>query len=312
MKKVLAILLAIVVLLSFAACGVNGSEESTSTTVNPPENPTIRLSTTTSVNDSGLLPYLMEHFEKETGYKVEITSNGTGAAIALGESGDCDLLLVHSKAAEEEFISKGFGLERIPFMYNFFVMAGPENDPAKIAACENAAEAFALIAEKKETPFVSRGDDSGTHKAELKIWAAAETTPNAAKDNWYIDVGSGMGDTLNKANELSAYVLTDKGTFLSMAANLKNIKLLLEKGDDMMNTYSLIAVNPEKHTGLNTEGASVLIKWMTKASTLELIDKYGAEKYGQQLFYVIETTTDNTTTTTESTTTTTDNTTTTK
>ena len=303
MKKTLAIFLVIAVLLSFAACGGNGSGDSSTEnqTVKPPENPKIRLSTTTSVNDSGLLPYLMEHFEKETGYKVEITSNGTGAAIALGESGDCDLLLVHSKAAEEEFITKGFGVKRIPFMYNFFVMAGPESDPAEIAECENATEAFKLIAEKKETSFVSRGDDSGTHKAELKIWTAAGITPNASKDKWYINVGSGMGDTLNKANELSCYVLTDKGTFLSNAANLKNIKILLEKGDDMKNTYSLIAVNPEKHTGLNTVGANALIDWMTKASSLELIDNYGADMNGEQVFYIIETTvptsTENTSTT---------------
>lgn len=303
MKKTLAIFLVLAVLLSFAACGGKGSGDNSaeSQTVKPPENPKIRLSTTTSVNDSGLLPYLMEYFEKETGYKVEITSNGTGAAIALGESGDCDLLLVHAKASEEEFIEKGFGVKRIPFMYNFFVVAGPESDPAKIASCENAEEAFKLIAQKKDTPFVSRGDDSGTHKAELKIWTAAKITPDAAKDKWYINVGSGMGDTLNKANELSGYVLTDKGTFLSNAANLKNIKILLEKGDDMKNTYSLIAVNPEKHTGLNTVGANALIEWMTKKSTLELIDKFGIDKFGQQLFYIMETTAsvtgDNTTTT---------------
>ena len=291
MKKTLAIFVVLAVMLSFSACKGDGQVNTTvpteSGTVAPPANPTIRLSTTTFCQRFGitfLLP--KEYFEKETGYKVEITSNGTGAAIALGKSGDCDLLLVHAKASEEEFISKGYGIERIPFMYNFFILAGPKDDPAKISDCENATQAFKLIAQKAKTSFVSRGDDSGTHKAELKIWTAAELTPDAKTDKWYISVGSGMGDTLNKANELSGYVLTDKATFLSNSANLKNLKILLEKGDDMKNTYSLIAVNSDKHTGINKEGANALIDWMTKQSTLDLIAKYGVDTYGQQLFFV--------------------------
>ncbi len=306
MKKILAILVVLAMVLSFSACMGDGQANTTapteSTTVAPPANPKIRLSTTTSVNDSGLLPYLMAYFEKETGYKVEITSNGTGAAIALGKTGDCDLLLVHAKASEEEFISQGYGVKRIPFMYNFFVLAGPTADPAKISTCENAAQAFKLIAEKAATPFVSRGDDSGTNKAELKIWEAAGLTPAAKTDKWYISVGSGMGDTLNKANELSGYVLTDKATFLANAANLKNLKILLEKGDDMKNTYSLIAVNPDKVTGINTEGANALIDWMTKQSTLNLIAKFGVDTYGQQLFFIETTASASTTTSSVSTT----------
>lgn len=141
--------------------------------VEEPENNVIRLSTTTSVNDSGLLPYLMEYFEAATGYTVEIASAGTGAAISAAEKGEADLLLVHAKASEEEFINKGFGVKRIPFMYNFFVVVGPENDPAQIADCENAGQAFRKIAEAK-SEFISRGDNSGTHKAELKIWKAIE------------------------------------------------------------------------------------------------------------------------------------------
>ena len=178
MKKLLSLLLAAALLLSFAACGAgNGGEttteaptETAEATVPAPENPTIRLATTTSVNDSGLLPYLLPTFEQKTGYKVEVASAGTGVAIGYAESGDADLILVHSKAKEEEFIEKGFAsTERLSFMYNFFVICGPADDPAGIADAETAADAFKSIADAA-LPFASRGDDSGTHKAELKIW----------------------------------------------------------------------------------------------------------------------------------------------
>ena len=186
MKKLLAILLAALLVLSLAACGGKTEPEP-----QPAQsNTVIRLSTTTSVNDSGLLPYLLPVFEQATGYTVEVQSAGTGAAIQKAIDGNADLILVHAKASEEEFIAGGYGVERLPFMYNYFVIVGPKDDPAGIADCEDAAAAFAKIRES-ENKFVSRGDESGTHKAELKIWG--ENAPDAANDSWYISAGQGMG-----------------------------------------------------------------------------------------------------------------------
>lgn len=271
MKKLLAILLVAVMLLSFAACGGT-------------ENKVIRMSTTTSVNDSGLLGYLLPYFEEATGYTVEVQSAGTGAAIQKAKDGNADLILVHAKASEEEFINEGYGVERIPFMYNYFVVVGPEADPAAIKDSENAAAAFAKIADA-ETKFVSRGDDSGTHKAELKIWG--EAAPNPETDTWYINAGKGMGECLTMASEQSAYCLTDKATFLSNAKSL-DLEIVLAEGEDMKNTYSLIECNPEKLEGVNTEGAKALIEWMTGEEASALIAKYGEAEYGSALFYLIE------------------------
>lgn len=272
MKKLLCAALALTMLFALAACG-GGSE-----------NKVIRMSTTTSVNDSGLLPYLLPVFEEATGYTVEVQSAGTGAAIQKAVDGNADLILVHSKASEETFVADGYGVERIPFMYNYFVVAGPEKDPAKIAGSANAAEAFGKIADKKAS-FVSRGDDSGTHKAEVKIWG--ESVPDAEKDSWYISAGAGMGACLTMASEKGAYCLTDKATFLSNKADL-DLEIILSEGEDMKNTYSLIECNPEKLEGINTEGAKALIEWMTGEEASALIAKYGEEQYGEALFYLIE------------------------
>ncbi len=277
MKKLLAVLLAALMLFAFAACGGGGEE------VKTPENPVIRMSTTTSVNDSGLLPYLLPAFKKATGYTVEVQSAGTGAAIQKAKDGNADLILVHAKASEEEFVNEGYGVERKPFMYNYFVIVGPAEDPAGIRdGAENAAEAFGKIADTKSA-FVSRGDESGTHKAELKIWG--ENTPDAEKDTWYISAGQGMGACLTMASEKGAYCLTDKATFLSNKASL-NLEIIMEESEDMKNTYSLIECNPEKLDGVNTEGAKALIEWMTGEEASALIAEYGKEQYGQALFYL--------------------------
>lgn len=282
MKKLLAIFLAAVLVLSLAACGAKTPEEPQPAEI--PANPVIRISTTTSVNDSGLLPYLQPAFEGKTGYKLEIQSAGTGAAIQKAVDGNADLILVHAKASEEEFIAGGYGVERLPFMYNFFVVVGPKDDPAGIADCEDAASAFAKIRESG-SKFISRGDESGTHKAELKIWG--ENAPDASKDAWYISAGQGMGACLTMASEQQAYCLTDKATFLSMEKDL-DLALLLEKGDDMKNTYSLIAVNPEKIDGINVEGANAFIEWMLSDEASALIAEYGKEQYGVALFYLLD------------------------
>jgi tungstate transport system substrate-binding protein len=288
MKKVLALLLAFVMVFALAACGANTADNGETTTAaapaNTPENAVIRLSTTTSVNDSGLLPYLLPTFEAKTGYKVEVQSAGTGAAIQKAKDGNADVILVHAKASEESFIEEGYGVERLPFMYNFFVIVGPKDDPAGVKDSENAAAAFAKIRDSK-SKFISRGDESGTHKAELKIWG--DNAPDAEKDSWYISAGQGMGACLTMASEQQAYCLTDKATFLSMKDQL-NLDIVLAEGDDMKNTYSLIAVNPEKIDGLNTEGAKAFIDWMLSDEASALIAKYGEEEYGVALFYLLE------------------------
>lgn len=276
MKKLLAILVAIMLVFSLAACGGEKTPEA-------PENPVIRMSTTTSVNDSGLLPYLLPVFEEATGYTVEVQSAGTGAAIQKAVDGNADLILVHAKASEEEFIANGYGVERIPFMYNYFVVVGPADDPAGIKDSADAAEAFDKI-EDAEALFISRGDESGTHKAELKIWG--DDVPEADEE-WYISAGQGMGACLAMASEKGAYCLTDKATFLSNKADL-DLEIILAEGEDMKNTYSLIECNPEALDGINTEGAKALIEWMTGDEASALIAKYGEEQYGSALFYLIE------------------------
>lgn len=290
MKKLLALLMALAVVLSFAACTPSADKDgNTSTTesgetVETPENPVIRMSTTTSVNDSGLLPAILPVFEGKTGYTVEVQSAGTGAAIQKAKDGNADLILVHSKASEEAFVEEGFGVERIPFMYNYFVIAGPKDDPAGIKDSENAAAAFLKIRESEST-FISRGDESGTHKAELKIWG--DTAPDAAADKWYVSAGQGMGACLTMANEKSAYVLTDKATFLANKDSLPELNIILAEGEDMKNTYSVIECDPETLDGVNTEGAKALIDWLLSDEADALIAEYGKEQYGQALFTVI-------------------------
>ena len=266
-----------------ASSEVTASNEATSSEA-AIENPVIRISTTTSVNDSGLLPYLQPYFEEATGYQWEITSAGTGAAIKKGETGDADALLVHAKASEEEFIDAGYGIERIPFMYNYFVIVGPEDDPAGVKGSATAAEAFKKIADSGQT-FVSRGDDSGTNKKELQIWEDAGVSPEG--QDWYVNAGAGMGATLTQAAEREGYTLTDKGTFLSNDAK-ETLTILLAESEDMKNTYSMIAISPDKWPDTNIDGANAFIDWMTGEQASGLIAEYGVAEYGEPLFYLLE------------------------
>jgi len=268
-KFVLFIVLGVMV-ISFTAC------------TKAPTNPVIRLSTTTSVNDSGLMSYLQPVFEKDTGYTLEITSAGTGAAIEKGRTGDADVLLVHAKASEEEFIGEGYGEERVPFMFNFFVVVGPESDPAGVKNAATAADAFKAIVDAGQA-FVSRGDDSGTNKAELKIWKALEIDP--VGQEWYISAGDTMGKTLTMADELQAYTFSDKATYL---AHDNDLALLLEETDDMKNTYAMIAITSARWEDTNYEGALAFIKWMTSNKASKMIAEFGVDKYGEQLFFNLD------------------------
>lgn len=292
-KALFATACAVIFAMSLVACsGGSGASSSSaassgsaaSSSAPAANKKVVRISTTTSVNDSGLLPYLKPYFEKATGYEWDVTSAGTGAAIKKGETGDADALLVHAKASEEEFINAGYGEERIPFMYNYFVIVGPANDPAGIKDCKTASEAFKKIADSGQV-FVSRGDDSGTNKKELQIWEAAGVSPEG-KD-WYINAGAGMGATLTQAAERQGYTLSDKGTFLSNDAK-NSLKILLGESDDMKNTYSMIAVSPAKWPDTNIDGAKAFISWMTGEEASKLIADYGVAEYGEPLFFLIE------------------------
>lgn len=290
-KKIIAVLLAMVFVLT--ACGNKNEapkeekkEEAAKTEQKAEENKgetkTLRLTTTTSVNDSGLMDYLRQPLKDDTGIEMEIVSKGSGAAIEDGRQGNADVILVHSPKAEKEFVDQGFGMNRISFMHNYFVIVGPENDPAKIEGL-SAEDAFKAIKDTNSV-FVSRGDESGTHKKELSIWEAAGVKPEDLEaDKNYNALGDGMGATLKFASENQGYALTDLATFLSMQKDLK-LKVLVNQSDSLKNTYSVILINPDKVEGTNTELAKEFQDWMTGEKAADLINKYGVEKYGQQLF----------------------------
>ncbi|HZK16740.1 MAG: substrate-binding domain-containing protein [Anaerolineaceae bacterium] len=244
-----------------------------------PENKVIRMSTTTSVNDSGLMAYLQPEFEKASGYTLEITSAGTGAAIEKARMGDADILLVHSKTAEEEFIGEGFNEERLPFMYNFFVIVGPADDPAGVAGSATAAEAFQKIADSGST-FISRGDNSGTNNKENAIWKSIELDP--VGQTWYESVGQGMGQTLTIADEKQAYTLSDKATFL---AHEDSLAMHLEETDDMKNTYSTIIVSSARFAESNVAGAQAFVDWLKTEQARKMIAEFGVAEYGEPLFF---------------------------
>ncbi len=239
----------------------------------------VRLATTTSVQDTGLLDALTPIFQENTGYTLQAIAVGSGQAMKLGKTGEADILLVHSPTDEKEFVDAGYGLARTTFMHNDFVILGPAGDPAGVKGAKNAADAFKKIA--AGGLFVSRGDQSGTHKKELSLWTAADAQPAKAK---YLETGQGMAGTLSIANEKKAYCLADRGTYLSM---MKNITLVvLNEGDDaLINHYSLILVNPARFPKVNSTGAKSFFEFMLSVPAKNLIEKYGMEKYGQQLFY---------------------------
>ncbi|HHV39437.1 MAG TPA: solute-binding protein [Tepidimicrobium sp.] len=239
------------------------------------------LSTTTSTENSGLLGHILPVFEEETGIKVDVVAVGTGEALQMGKDGDADILLVHAKESEEEFVAEGHGLERHDVMYNDFILVGPEDDPLKLKenAPEDILKGLKAVAEKGAT-FISRGDDSGTHKRELAIWGEADIQPEG---EWYYSAGAGMGDVLTMANEKQAYTLTDRGTYLSMKDTL-DLEIIIEGDDKLFNQYGIIPVNPEKSDHINAEGAKKLMDWFLSEETQELIGEFGVEEFGQPLF----------------------------
>ena len=248
----------------------------------------LRLATTTSTQDTGLLTAILPAFEKRCGCRVDVVAVGTGQAIEIGRRGDADVLLVHNRKAEDQFVADRHARERHDVMYNDFVIVGPPADPAKVAAVKTAREAFERIA-AAQAPFVSRGDKSGTNAVELGLWAALSITPTGA---WYRSVGQGMGETLVVTNEQAAYTLSDRATWLAMRAKLSSLTTLLggrtlaENPDPgLRNRYGVMAVDPGTHPGVNARAAATFVEWLLSPDTQKTIGAFGVDKFGQQLFY---------------------------
>jgi tungstate transport system substrate-binding protein len=241
----------------------------------------IIIQSTTSTQNSGLFEHILPLFTKKTGIEVRVVAVGTGQALKNAEKGDGDVVLVHSQPDEEKFVADGWGVKRYPVMYNDFIIVGPSADAAKIAGLKQAPQALKKIAEAK-APFASRADDSGTHKAELKLWEQAGVDPKAASGSWYLETGSGMGATLNTAVGKQAYALTDRGTWLAFA-NKDDFKVLVEGDDKLFNQYGVILVNPAKHPNVKAKEGQAFIDWLTGSEGQRAIADYKID--GQQLFF---------------------------
>jgi len=241
----------------------------------------IIVQSTTSTQNSGLFEHILPLFTKKTGIEVRVVAVGTGQALKNAQKGDGDVVLVHSQPDEEKFVADGWGVKRYPVMYNDFIIVGPATDPAKIAGMKQAPEALKKIAEA-QTPFASRADDSGTHKAELKLWHEAGVDPKASSGSWYLETGSGMGATLNIAVGKQAYALTDRGTWLAFA-NKGDFKVMVEGDNKLFNQYGVILVNPAKHPNVKAEQGQAFIDWLTGPEGQAAIANYKID--GQQLFF---------------------------
>jgi tungstate transport system substrate-binding protein len=250
----------------------------------------LRLATTTSTQDSGLLDTILPDFETQCACRVDVVAVGTGQALEIGAKGDADVVLVHARQSEDKFVADGNAKERFDVMYNDFIVVGPNDDPAGVSGRELAKDAFQAIMDA-QAPFASRGDNSGTHTKELSIWASLGVTPTQEMA-WYNSVGQGMGETLVFANERGAYTLTDRGTYLSARENLPNLTIVvggdtLEANKDpaLLNPYGVMAVNPDTHPGVQFDLAMQFIEWLRSPETQAKIGAFGADKYGQPLFY---------------------------
>jgi len=245
------------------------------------QNKSVILATTTSTQDSGLLDTLIPIFEKDTGYFVKTIAVGSGQAMAMGQKGEADVLLVHSPAAEKKFMEEGFGVERRLVMHNDFVIVGPAEDPAKIKGLKSATEALKKIA-AAQALFLSRGDNSGTHAKEKAVWKGAGVQYEGQK--WYQETGLGMGQTLNVAGEKKGYTLTDRGTYLALAKNLK-LDILVEGDAVLLNIYHVMEVNPQKWPKVNIEAAKAFADFMVSTKAQDVIKTFGIEKFGSPLFF---------------------------
>lgn len=288
------IVVAIVMSILLAACTVVPGQQPSLITATPRPTAsrcTLRLATTTSTADSGLLAFILPDFEQKFNCQVDVVAVGTGQAIQIGIKGDADVLLVHDRAREDQFVKDGHAKERFDVMYNDFVVLGPKHDPAKIGGLVLGTDALKTIANAKAT-FMSRGDGSGTHAAEMRIWSAINVSPT--KESWYNSLGQGMGETLLAANEKGAYTIADRGTYLSMKDKLPNLVILVggnsinENQDKaLFNMYGVMAVDPVKHPGVNFDMAANFVRWITSSETQQRIGRY-MDRSGQLLFHPVK------------------------
>ena len=241
----------------------------------------IVVQSTTSTQNSGLFDYLLPIFQEKTGIEVRVVAVGTGQAIKNAANGDGDVLFVHSKPSEEKFVADGLGVSRSDVMYNDFVIVGPANDPAGVAGSKDVVESLKKIADAK-APFASRGDDSGTHKAELRLWKAASIDPSEGSGDWYRETGSGMGATLNTGTGMGAYVMTDRATWISFG-NKGDYKVAVEGDPILFNQYGIILVNPEVHTHVKADLGQQFVDWVLSKEGQQAIADYKVD--GQQLFF---------------------------
>jgi tungstate transport system substrate-binding protein len=256
----------------------------------PPKAGLLRLATTTSTEDSGLLDFILPDFEKKFGCTVDVVAVGTGQSLELGRRGDADAVLVHSRKGEDQFVADGFARERFDVMYNDFIVVGPKADPARIRGMGLAKEAFKAIMDTGQ-PFASRGDKSGTHVKELTVWASLGVKPDAGM-KWYNSLGQGMGEVLLFAEDQQAYTLTDRGTFLAMTDKLPGLDILVggrnlaeNKDKILLNPYGVLAVSPDKYPQTNFELAMKFVNWLCSVDTQKMIAGFGADRFGQPLFY---------------------------
>jgi len=245
------------------------------------EDRSIILQSTTSTANSGLYDHILPVFTEKTGITVHVVAVGTGQAIKNAKNGDGDVLLVHAKPAEEKFVAEGYGVKRFDVMYNDFIVVGPPADPAGVSGLKDGPAALAKIAEA-EAAFASRGDNSGTHKKELRLWKAAKVDPGAHSGTWYRETGSGMGATLNVAVGMSAYAMTDRGTWISFK-NKGNYTIHVQGDDALFNQYGVILVNPEKHPKVKAKWGQAFVDWIVSTEGQKAIADY--KLGGQQLFF---------------------------
>lgn len=278
--RFIAVVLAFALVFSIAACAPEdepADEAAEEVAEEPVETTDLILASTTSTQDSGLFDVLIPAFEEAyPEYKVNVIAKGTGEALELGQNKDADVLLVHAKAKEETFVADGYGTERRDVMYNDFIIVGPAADPAGIKGTATAAEALTKLSASGSS-FVSRGDESGTHTAEKKLWEKAAVTPSG---EWYVSAGKGMGDVLIMASELGAYTLTDRATYLSMADTLE-LDILVEGDSALFNQYGVIPVTD----ATNMDGAQAFADWIVSPEAQQIIAEYGVEEYGEPLFF---------------------------
>ncbi|MDP3062942.1 MAG: substrate-binding domain-containing protein [Chloroflexota bacterium] len=270
----------LVFLLALAACGPAATPTLAPTPTPPkPANPDVILATTTSTNDTGLLDVLIPDFKARTGYNVKPVAVGSGAALAMGQRGEADVLLVHAPSSELPLVQDGTVTERLLVMHNSYAIVGPASDPAGIRGLTVAVDAMKRIADKQSL-FVSRGDNSGTHQMEKSLWSKVGVTPSGA---WYQEAGQGMGATLNIASEKDGYTLTDRGTYLAQKKNL-SLDALIQGDPALLNIYHVMPANPAKFPKVNAEGGKAFAAYMVSPRAQAIIKDYGVDKYGEALF----------------------------